>query len=108
MKVTSPAQVKQLQVYYTNADQLVNKRDDLAMQIAGSEPDIMMLTEVIPKAQVLPIPLALLSIPGYSLYVNFDHMQENLGRSGRRGVCIYVRDDLPCAEVSLHTSEVVE
>ena len=78
------------------------------MQIADNKPDIMMISEVIPKAQTLPLPLALLSIPGYKLYVNFDPTQANLGRSGCRGVCIYVRDDLPSAEVSLHRSSTLE
>ena len=78
------------------------------MQIANNKPDIMMISEVIPKAQTFPLPLALLSIPGYKLYVNFDPTQANLGRSGCRGVCIYVRDDLPSAEVSLHRSSTLE
>ena len=39
-----------LKVIYTNADQLVNKRDDLCMAIAGREPDIILITEVILKA----------------------------------------------------------
>ena len=47
--------MKQLKVLYTNADQLINKRDDLSMKIAGNEPDLIMVTEVIPKAQALPI-----------------------------------------------------
>lgn len=52
------------------------------MQIAGSEPDIMIITEVIPKAQTLPISPALLAITGYNMYVNFDLSQDNLGGSG--------------------------
>ena len=30
---------------YTNADQFVNKRDDLVMSIAGDKPDIILITE---------------------------------------------------------------
>ena len=40
---------------YSNVDQLLSKMDDLLMLIASDEPDIMMLTEVIPKAQINPI-----------------------------------------------------
>ena len=45
---------------YTNADQLVNKRYDLEMMIADNKPDVMMITEAIPKGQVNPITSLLL------------------------------------------------
>ena len=89
---------------YTNADQLVNKRDDLAMHIAGKEPDLILVTEVIPKAQTIPISTALLALPGYTLYTNFDLAKSNLGQSGSRGVCIYVKEGLPAVEVNLAES----
>ena len=38
-----------------------------------------MITEVIPKAQVLPISPALLHIEGHVLFTNFDLAQPNLG-----------------------------
>ena len=57
-----------LKCMYTNSDQLVNKRDDLCMAIAGREPDVIMITEAIPKAQVLPIGTAVLAVPGYTVY----------------------------------------
>ena len=40
-----------LKVFYTNADQLPNKNDDLKMFIAGKDPDILLITEMIPKQQ---------------------------------------------------------
>ena len=92
---------------YTNADQLVNKRDELSMLIAGNEPHVILISEVIPKAQSLPLSLALLCLPEYNLYLNFDPGLTNLGRS-QRGVCIYVKDNLFVSEVSLHESSVVE
>ena len=85
---------------YTNADQFVNKRDELCMSIAGNEPDIMCITEVIPKAQTLPIAPALLAIPGYSLYSNFDLSSPSLGSSGVRGICMYVKLGIQAVEVS--------
>lgn len=100
--------MKSLKVLYTNADQLVNKRDDLSMHIAGDEPDIIMISEVIPKAQTIPLSLALLSIPGYNLYISFDPTQTNLGRSGSRGICIYTKEYLASAEVSLYKGTVIE
>ena len=53
-----------MSVLYSDVDQFVNKRDECCAMIAGDEPDLILLTEVIPKAQVNPIPPALLSLPG--------------------------------------------
>ena len=39
-----------LNCMYTNADQLLNKIEDLKVAISGSDIDIIMITEVIPKA----------------------------------------------------------
>ena len=99
----------------------MNKRDDLVTFIAGDEPDtimitevipkaqikpieaqllhlesydIIMITEVIPKAQIKPIEAQLLHLESYDVYVNFDESATNLGDSGIRGVAIYVKEDL--------------
>ena len=61
-----------MSVLYTNVDQFVNKRDVFCVMIAGDEPDLILLTEVIPQAQVMPISPALLSLPGYIMYTHFD------------------------------------
>ena len=56
-----------------NSDQLLNKRDDLLMKIADSPPDIILITEVIPKAQTNPtIEEARLNILGFNIFLNFD------------------------------------
>ena len=60
-----------LHCLYTNADQFVNKRDDLVMSIAGDKPDIILITEVIPKNQINPITQALLDIDDYECLLNF-------------------------------------
>ena len=57
---------------YTNADQFVNKRDCLLAQIADDEPDVIMITEVIPKSQANPIAPALLALEGYKPSFNFE------------------------------------
>ena len=86
---------------YTNTDQFINKRDDLCLLICSNEPDLILLTETIPKAQKLPMDLALLHIPGYVLYTNFEPSMPNLGKSGKRGICVYVSHQLKVAEVFL-------
>ena len=84
---------------YTNADQFVNKRDDLLARIAGDEPDIIMITEVIPKSQKNPIAPALLEIDGYKPTFNFEPKSDNLSLAGIRGVAIYSKMSLNASEV---------
>ena len=85
---------KCLKILYTNTDQFLNKREDLLLYIASDEPDVILLTEVISKAQHHPISPALLSIPDFAMYYNFEPNQSDLGASGTRGICIYMRSDL--------------
>ena len=56
-----------LSYLYTNADQLLNKIEDLKMVIAQEEPDVMMISEVIPKAQKNPIAVTLIGLEGYGI-----------------------------------------
>ena len=91
---------------YTNADQLLCKRDDLCLLICNEEPDLILVTEVIPKAQRNPIAPAQLSIPGYNVFTSFNPSFPNLGPSGTRGICIYAADHLRVSEVSLGYSSV--
>jgi len=52
---------------------IFNKKDDLEMAIAGNEPDIILITETLPKAHCNTITAACLSINGcYSYFLNFD------------------------------------
>lgn len=78
------------------------------MQIAGENPDIILLTEVIPKAQRTPIPLALLSIPNYHIYTSFDPSLSNLGPSGSRGISVYVRNSLLSSIVQIYGAGTIE
>ena len=48
---------------HENADQYFNKRDDLCARIAGTEPGIMLITEVLPKVQVSSVSAVRLAIP---------------------------------------------
>jgi len=87
-------------VLYTNIDQLLNKRDDLLMKIAYSLPDIILITEVIPKAHTNPIDEVRLSIPGFNVFLNFYATLRNLGSSNFRGIAIYVSNTIVATEVS--------
>lgn len=78
------------------------------MMIADNEPDLIMLTEVIPKAQVNPIHTAILAIPEYTMYLNFDPSTKNLGRGGCRGIGIFVSSRLQATEVSFPGCALIE
>ena len=82
-----------LRVVYTNADQLLNKMRDLEAHIHEREPDVMIITEVIPKAQVNAIPRVCLRVTGYTEYLNFDCELCGKAQQGR-GVAIYVKNHL--------------
>ena len=94
----------------TNANQLLNKIEYLKMLVADDEPVMIMITEVIPKAQKNPITDTLLSIEGYEVYKIFDEDDSNLGVFGISGVTIYVKNRFICndvtTEIALHNDQV--
>ena len=75
------------------------------MFIAADEPDVMMIAEVIPKAQKNPIFEIQLDIEGYELYKNFNNDDLDLGASSIRGVVIYVKSILNSKDV---TTEIAQ
>lgn len=101
-KVSNLISNKGLNCFYTNADQFINKREDLLMAIADESPDIIFICEVIPKNQMNPIPEAAISIDGYNCLLNFDPNKTNLGASGIRGVAVYSRNLLDVREVEIN------
>ena len=44
-----------LTVFYTNADNLINKRNELYHSIASVKPEIICITEILPKNASLPV-----------------------------------------------------
>ena len=82
-------------VLYTNVDQFLNKRDLLLAQIAGNAPlDIVVISEILPKAPNAVINLSLIILPGYCCYLNFDPTSSNI-----RGVGIYVHHKPQASQV---------
>ena len=89
-----------LHVLYTNVDGLPNKMDELLLRVEDEQPDIIVLTECIPKAQLRPLSLSCYTVgEEFSSYVNFDPEQPNLGLSGKRGVAILVKRRLNPAQL---------
>ena len=77
-----------LMCYYTNTDSLLNKRHELKVIISTHKPDVLMITETLPKNASTPPDKAEFAIDNYELYYN--HEDSNC----HRGVCIYVHQSL--------------
>ena len=58
-----------MKVLYTNAGKFLNKEEDLLVFLQGNNPDIIMIMEMIPKQQKNKIPLAMLHVEGYEMYI---------------------------------------
>ena len=71
---------------YTNADQYMNKRNEMHAQVQIHNPDIIAITEVKPKQQRFKIQDCEISIDGYELF-------HNLEEEGR-GVALLVKQEL--------------
>lgn len=69
------------------------------MHIANRQIDIIVICEVIPKAQILPMARVTLTLDGFTEYLNFDPEAYELGKSGLRGVAVYVRSHLHVQEL---------
>ena len=75
---------------YTNADNLMNKRSELLAIIEASKPDIIAITETLPKQRGERIQAVELEIPDFDCFKN--------GANGR-GVCIYTKKNLKAIQV---------
>ena len=82
-----------LKILYTNADNgLLNKRDQLKTRIDDSKPDIILITEILPKNRLRPVENIELKLDGYDLFTN-------IPTGSKRGVLIYTKTTLkasPC------------
>ena len=83
---------------------VLNKFDELLTIVDDTKPDLILLTEVIPKAQTLPIGIPRLFIRGFQLFTNFDPNLCDLGKSGYRGLAVYVADHLQPTQVTYHST----
>ena len=72
--------------------------NDLETHIHEREPDVMVITEVIPKAQSSAIPRVCLHVDGYSEYLNFDCGLCGEVQQGR-GIAVYAKKSLSAYEV---------
>ena len=66
------------------------ERYDLCMAIAGVVPDVILVREVILKAQVHLLVSSLLQLLGFDCFSSFDLGEHNLGGKGSHGICAYI------------------
>lgn len=78
----------------------------MELAIAGNEPDIILITEILPKAHCNTLTSARLSLCGYSSVFNFD--PDTTSPFSVRGVGIYVSEKLSFSEVHFDTCNFVE
>ena len=89
------SQLSSLNVWYTNADGFLNKKDELELMInnfflLSEAPQVIVLTEVTPKAKQSEIIESDLRITGNGdPFTNFILHQEKPGSEGKRGITIY-------------------
>ena len=77
-----------LSIYYTNADSVLNKLDELKVRIQIISPDILIITEIFPKTgKACDIAVEELHIDNYTLYTS--SIKDN-----SRGVATYVVNSL--------------
>ncbi len=82
-----------LKCYYTNVDTLSNKKHELDTLIDVHKPDVLIITETLPKhCDVKPTETEY-HVRNYNLHTNFN------SNTCRRGVCIYVKENLKSTKV---------
>lgn len=86
-----------MSIWYTNADSILNKIDELKNRISLSSqpPDIIAVTEIKPKNSRYPLSEAEIQLNGY-----VTHHRNTSNKEGR-GICVYVKDNIQITEVNL-------
>ena len=74
--------------------------------IADDTPNLIFITECLPKFHTVLITAALLSIYGYTLFTNFER-GANVD-DGLCGICVYVRADLLVSEMNFVRAPSIE
>ena len=77
-----------LSFIYTNADNILNKRNELLQVVSNEQPDIICITEFLPKHTTGTITESELQIPGYTSYTNLNDPECH------RGVLAYIKENL--------------
>ena len=83
-----------LTVFYTNADNLINKRNELYHSLTSVKPEIICITEILPKNALLPVDDCELQIQGFDCFTNNNKSMCHIG------VLIYTKKCLKAVAVN--------
>lgn len=87
---------------YTNVDSLYNKLGELKTLLKDKNYDIVALTEIFPKSQVIDYNDSIWNIPGYTLY----HPSQKIFTA--RGCVIYTKETIQAFEIDSFDFEYIE
>ena len=86
--------IKSLRCLYTNADVLTNKMTELKTVVDMERPEIVIVTEVIPKNRIDPVEEFEIGLDGYYMWHNLEESTNSSKTT--RGIIIYLLNGL-CA-----------
>ena len=87
---------EKLKCLYSNVDSLSNKMEELKLNIKMQIPDVVIITEVLPKSYETKPTTESININGYELYTN-------IAEDDIRGVALYVKSELESTEVKFES-----
>ena len=93
---------KSLKCIYTNMDSLLNKRPEFFVTVQEEDPDVICLTEVLPKNLRYALNQTELNNKGYDCFSKTDE------KNSHRGVLIYVKTNIKAQEVNVVGQDVVK
>ena len=76
---------KKLLIFYTNADNMINKSNEIQSLLSTNNPDVFCITETLPKNVLLKIKECEIQIDGYNCFSNINNS------NCYRGVAIYTK-----------------
>ncbi len=82
------SQKNNLKCIYSNVDSLMNKRNELLHMIGKDNPDIICLTEILPKNTRYKVEVPELQLEGYDVFTNINEVTLH------RGVVIYTKKNI--------------
>lgn len=85
-----------LKCFYSNVDSLLNKRSELLHVIECDNPDVICLTEILPKNARFYVQPSELQIKGYDCFSNIDGVCDS-----KRGIVMYIRKDYAAQQVNV-------
>ena len=91
-----------LHCVYTNMDCFLNKRLEFQMFVTTEQPDIICLTEILPKHFNYSVQKVELEVDGYDCFCKIEETD------ARRGVVIYVKKGLKAQELNFSAYETVK